>query len=313
MQPPPQSLVGRLAPSPTGLLHVGHARSFLLAWWSIRSRGGRIVLRIEDLDTERARPEFTAGILEDLEWLGMDWDDQPLIQSASQPDFERALNQLIESGHVYPCVCTRREVRDASAPHDEAPQSQTEAPYPGTCRGRFQTAAEATAQTGRQVCWRFRVPETPVLFEDLIAGSQSINLATQGGDFIVARRDGQIAYQLAVVIDDAKSAITEVLRGDDLLVSTARQILLYRALGLSMPTWAHTPLVIDNDQERLAKRTDALSLKALRASGVTLSQIIAWAAKSSGQAPIDHTSPQAFLAQFDLSLVPREPVQEPRF
>lgn len=336
--PPPVRLpVGRLAPSPTGRLHVGHARSFLLAWWSIRSRGGRMVLRVEDLDTERSRDEFTCGILEDLTWLGMDWDNEPVIQSRSQPDFEIALARLIQAGHVYPCVCTRREVREASAPHHESSLSQAtapegqggqgrlsqaaipnqlEAPYPGTCRDRFSSAAQAASQTGRQVAWRYRVPSRPVSFEDRIAGPQSIDLAAQGGDFLVARRDGVIAYQLAVVVDDSKSAISEVLRGDDLLVSTARQILIARALGHPLPSWAHAPLVQDTSQARLAKRTDALSLKSLRERGISAHQIIAWAAASSGQRAHSGTSPQNaadFLGTFNLANVPKTAVLEPTF
>ena len=303
-------LLGRLAPSPTGELHIGHARSFLLAWWSIRSRGGKLVLRYEDLDGERSRPEFFQGIDDDLRWLGIDWDGEAFVQSDGLGAIEAALASLVEARLVYPCVCTRREVREAwSAPHEGA--GHVASAYPGTCRGRFSSVAEALALTGRPAALRFAVPTTPVAIEDVLLGSLEIDLAAEGGDFVVARSDGVPGYQLAVVVDDAVQGVTEVLRGDDLVVSAARQALLIDALGLQRPTWAHVPLVLDSRGERLAKRAGSLSLAALRASGVRAHEVIAWAATSSGQtAPVEPRA-RDVLQQFDLAHLPLVPVGNP--
>jgi glutamyl-tRNA synthetase len=308
--PPP--LVGRLAPSPTGELHVGHARSFLLAWWSARSRGGEVQLRIEDLDGDRSAPEFVDGIVRDLEWLGMDWDGPPLVQSAGLERIRAGLDQLIDRGLVYPCTCTRREAREAaSAPHEGY---GGEPAYAGTCRGRYASLEAAEAESGRKAAWRFRVPDEPVAFEDRFLGALSIDLGIAGGDFVVARRDGLPAYQLAVVVDDAAGGITEVLRGDDLVTSCARQALLIDHLGLRRPTWVHVPLVVDAHGERLAKRVSSLSLAHLRASGVRADELIAWASTSSGQHLPRHRGrlrAADLLASFDLAALPHQPVTAP--
>lgn len=302
MSPPP---VGRLAPSPTGLLHLGHARSFLLAWCHTRSRGGRVLLRFDDLDGERARSEFEDAALRDLEWLGLDWDGAVTRQSQHGERFAAALHVLSERGLCYPCVCSRRDVQEAiAAPH----QGQAEARYPGTCKGRFQSLAQAQTETGKPASLRFAVPEAPVHFQDLLCGPQSVDVAGQVGDFIVARRDGSAAYQLAVVVDDAAQGVTEVVRGMDLLDSTARQWLLQRALGLLQPSWAHLPLVLDHSGRRLAKRSDDLSLQFLRESGVDPRAIVAWGAHSAGLDAADRCTPQELLKDFDLSRVDRRPV-----
>ena len=224
-----KELVGRLAPSPTGLLHVGHARSFLLAWWSVRSRGGRMLLRVEDLDRTRVKPGMTEACIEDLRWLGLDWDGPVRVQSEETADVRAALERLDELGLLYPCVCTRKEIELArSAPHAEEPG---EGVYPGTCRGRFASTREARSACHREPALRVRVPPDEIHTEDLLHGPRVTRLDHEVGDFPVTSRDGQVAYQLAVVVDDASQGVTEVLRGEDLLESTARQAFLLDSLG----------------------------------------------------------------------------------
>ena len=287
------TVVGRLAPSPTGLLHLGHACSFLMAWWSARSQGGRLLLRMEDLDGERCRPEFAAAILRDLEWLGLDWDGPVQLQSECAEAHAAALDSLRAAGLCYPCVCTRREIREAaSAPQAAAPRKHAEdvsQVYPGTCRRRFPGEAAALQAYGREAygreaAWRLRVPPGSITFEDGLYGPQAFAPAAEVGDFPIARRGGAAAYQLAVVVDDAAAGVTEVLRGRDLLPSTARQILLQQHLGLPSPSWTHLPLVLDEAGQRLAKRSGALSLKALREAGTDPRAIVSWVARVAGSA-----------------------------
>lgn len=274
---------GRLAPSPTGRLHLGHARSFLLAWWSARSRGGRVVLRMEDLDPDRSRPEHVDGVLRDLEWLGLDWDGPVLMQSARGEAYREALAGLEARGLAYPCVCTRREIEAAGqAPHRGEEAVDGTQRYPGTCRGRFRNIAEARTATGREPALRFLVREGPVRAEDELHGALEGDVQAQVGDFPVVRRDGVPAYQLAVVVDDAHQGVTEVVRGDDLLPSTLRQALLLEALGLPRPVWRHVSLVTDAQGRRLAKRSDDLALAHLREAGIAPGRIAAWAARSAG-------------------------------
>ncbi|HET9929936.1 MAG TPA: glutamate--tRNA ligase family protein, partial [Polyangiaceae bacterium] len=223
----PAPVIGRLAPSPTGLLHLGHARTFLVAWWSARSQHGRVVLRVEDLDGARSEQKYIDAALRDLEWLGLDWDGAPLIQSSGLPRLSAAIDGLVARGLAYPCTCTRGDIRNAqSAPQ----QGVTEPRYPGTCRGRYASLAEAEAQSGRPAGIRLRVPEGYVEFVDRLAGPQRFDVQAEVGDFLIARRNGAPAYQLAVVVDDAHQSVNEVVRGNDLLSSTARQIVLERAL-----------------------------------------------------------------------------------
>jgi len=299
-------IVGRLAPSPTGLLHLGHARSFLLAWWSVRSRGGRLVLRMEDLDGPRVRPGMVDATLRDLEWLGLDWDGEMLIQSSGFERMHAALARLSESGGLYACVCSRADVRSAaSAPQ----QGDTEVRYPGTCRGKFDSAKEAERATGRAVSLRFRVPEGALRVRDAFAPEASFDVAAEVGDFMVRKRDGTPAYQLAVVVDDAFQGVTEVLRGDDLLPSAARQWHLQQALGLGHPTWVHVPLVLDASGRRLAKRADDLSLCALRDHGVDPRAVVGWVAKQSGMRLAPRLRPHEALESWSLSRLPPGPVR----
>ncbi len=294
---PREPVVGRLAPSPTGHLHLGHARSFLLAWWSARARGGRVVLRLEDLDVERVRPGMVEATLEDLAWLGLDFDGPPVLQSSRAASHAEAVRSLLERGLVYPCVCTRRELAEAASAPNRGAASER---YPGTCRGRFATPAEAESATGRSAALRFLTPPGPVTFVDRLHGPQSFDVAAEVGDFPVTRRDGTLAYQLAVVLDDAADAITDVVRGDDLLPSTARQILLQRALHLPTPSYLHAPLVEDPTGRRLAKREDAASLASLRAQGLSLPPLLTWAATTLGlPLPPAPTHPATFLPLYD--------------
>lgn len=269
---------GRLAPSPTGRLHLGHARSFLFAWWHARSRGGRIVLRIEDLDRERVKPGYVDGVLADLAWLGLDWDGDTVLQSADTGALERALSDLVSRELAYPCVCTRAEVAALSAPH----ATDDETRYPGTCRGKWRTPEAAEAATGRTTAIRLAVEAGLVDVTDGLAGARSFDVAGTVGDFVLRRRDRAFAYQLAVVVDDARMGVDEVVRGADLLPSAARQKLVQRALGLAHPTWWHVGLVVDEAGERLAKRRGDLALASLRAEGVDPRALVAWAARSAG-------------------------------
>ncbi len=265
--------VGRLAPSPTGAQHVGNARTYLVAWLSARARGGGVVLRIEDIDSPRIKPGAVEQALDDLGWLGLDWDGTPLVQTRRFPFYQEALRRLQERELVYPCTCTRTDVeRAASAPH-----ADHEGPvYPGTCAGR--RAADAAGLGDRPFAWRFRVGDSPA-FVDLCRGPTHIDLRQAGGDFVVWKSAGTPAYQLAVVVDDAAQGVTEVIRGDDLVPSTPRQLLLYEALGLTSPSFAHVPLVVGPDGRRLAKRHGDTRLSALRAAGVrpeALLGLLAW-------------------------------------
>jgi glutamyl-tRNA synthetase len=298
---------GRLAPSPTGLLHLGHARSFLLAWWSIRARSGRIVLRIEDLDVPRVEPGMIDAMLRDLEWLGLDWDGAPRLQSSGLERLRAASQTLVDRGVAYPCVCSRGDVRIAlGAPHGGVGEVR----YPGTCRGRFTSIQDAAEQSGRAAALRLFVPPGPVTIDDLVVGARAFDVAAEVGDFVVMRRGGLPAYQLAVAVDDAFDGVTEVLRGDDLLPSAARQWHVQTALGLAHPTWAHVPLVVDAvSGQRLAKRHDALSLAELRTRGVDPRAIVGWAARTSGMDVARLISAAEGTRAFDLERLPRVPVR----
>jgi glutamyl-tRNA synthetase len=265
---------GRLAPSPTGQLHLGHARTFLLAWLHVRSRRGELCLRMEDLDASRCRPELASGMLRDLEWLGIDWDGPVVTQSARLDELRAAAARLHAAGFAYPCVCTRADLHRAlSAPQ----RGVDELRYAGTCRGK-----NASQLGGRPFALRFRVPTGPIRFVDGIAGELSFDVDADVGDFMIQNRAGVPSYQLAVVVDDAASGVNEVFRGDDLLSSTPRQILLIDALGLPRPRWYHAPLVLDSQGRRLAKRADDLALATLRAAGVDARAIVAWVLRSAG-------------------------------
>jgi glutamyl-tRNA synthetase len=297
------AVVGRLAPSPTGALHLGNARTFLLAWLSVRARGGTLLLRIEDIDGPRVKAEATAQAIADLHWLGLDWDGEPLVQSTRAAAHHLAAERLVAAGLAYPCVCSRSEIEQAaSAPHEGDDDGPV---YPGTCRGRFADLAAAKAATGRDAALRLRVDVEAVPFEDGFAGAQPGRIR---GDFVVQKRDGGPAYQLAVVVDDAATGVTEVLRADDLLPSTPRQLLLYRNLGLRAPRFVHVPLVVGGDGRRLAKRHGDTSLRHLRAAGVSAPQLVGWLAFTCALRPRGTAcAPRDLLRDFDLARLPPGP------
>jgi glutamyl-tRNA synthetase len=277
---------GRLAPSPTGLLHLGHARTFWIAAQRAAEHGGQLILRNEDLDVERCRPEFVTAMYEDLRWLGIDWSEgpdrggpfDPYLQSERREHYLAAWKGLRDRGLIYPCTCSRKDVAQAAG----APNEGDDEPlYPGTCRPKNRAGNAAALRAGAdeapaptQANWRFRVPDgEEIRFTDLHLGEQCMTAGHDFGDFMVWRRDDVPAYQLAVVVDDAAMRITEVVRGADLLKSTARQLLLFRALGLPVPDYYHCDLVRDEFGVRLAKRHDALSICKLRGMGWTPEQV----------------------------------------
>ena len=271
---PPGSYRGRLAPSPTGLLHLGHARTFWTAQERARAAGGTLLLRNDDLDTARCRPEFEAAMIEDMRWFGLHWEEPMVAQSGRTALYGAAFERLREAGAIYPCSCSRKDVLAAAgAPHEAADEPL----YPGTCRPENLSAAERGRRAAcprEEHSWRFRVPDgAPVEFRDGRFGPQRAIAGREIGDFLVWRKEGGPSYQLACVVDDAGMGITEVVRGADLLLSTFRQLLLYHALGLAPPAFHHCPLVTDDKGVRLAKRHDALALRTLREQGRTPEQL----------------------------------------
>lgn len=271
-------IVGRFAPSPSGRMHLGNIYTSLLSWLSVKARGGRWILRIEDLDPQRSKPEYALMIEEDLRWLGLEWDEGglwgkgpngPYVQSQRHHLYEEALERLKATGLCYPCTCTRADILATQAPHE----SDGRVVYKGTCRPpHLQYYPDATQRLQTSVpclpgaAVRLMVPDEEIVFTDRIKGYQSVNLAQHCGDFIVRRGDGAWAYQLAVVVDDALMGVTEVMRGDDLLLSAAQQIYLYRLLGYTPPEFAHIPLVCNDAGIRLSKRDKSLSMEYLRAN-----------------------------------------------
>lgn len=248
-------MTGRFAPSPSGRMHLGNVFSALMAWLSARSVGGEFVLRIEDLDPDRSRPEYIDALRDDLRWLGLDWDREMPLQSTRADVYAAQFSRL--QNLLYPCFCTRNELHAASAPH----ASDGTLLYAGTCRGL--TPAQIAAQT-RKPAWRIRVPDEVISYHDGVYGDISQDLQQECGDFILRRSDGVYAYQLAVVCDDALGGITQVVRGRDLLSSTPRQLWLYRRLGFPEPEFYHIPLLVAPDGRRLSKRERDLDMGALR-------------------------------------------------
>jgi glutamyl/glutaminyl-tRNA synthetase len=268
---------GRLAPSPTGLLHIGHAQTFWIAAQRAIERNGILILRNEDLDQQRSRNQFALAMIEDLRWLGIRWSEGPdcggrygpYVQSERRAHYLAAWRRLREAGFLYPCICSRKDLaQSTNAPND----TDDEPIYPGTCRGRAE-AAVFSEPAGMN--WRFRVPDGEIVeFLDLNLGRQQYAAGKDFGDFLVWRRDDIPAYQLAVVVDDAAMRVSEVVRGADLLKSTARQLLLMRALGWDPPQYFHCELVRDAAGVRLAKRHDALSVRQLREGGLTRTEVL---------------------------------------
>ena len=306
--------VGRLAPSPTGALHLGNARTFMIAWLRARSQGGRVVMRMEDLDHPRDKPGAAAAAVDDLQWLGFDWDVE-YVQSERRETYRGALSFLRERGLAYPCVCSRRDVEAAqSAPHDG-----DQLKYPGTCRGRFEGWDDAQAfldgEPGarRMPCWRFNVGSgAAVAFDDAFAGHFECDVAETLGDFPLARDPDGAGYTLACAVDDILMGVTEVVRGDDLLAATPAQVLLARALskwppaaGARPPSYCHVPLVVGPDGRRLAKRHGDTRIASFRAAGRAPEEVIGFLAATCGWAEKGEAiSLSDLVGRFDISTIP---------
>lgn len=295
--------VGRLAPSPTGALHLGNVRTFMIAWLRARKAGGRVVLRMEDLDHPKDKPGADVQAIEDLKWLGFDWDDE-YVQSRRKELYRAALEKLQAQDLVYPCVCTRKDVLAAQS----APHAGEQLYYPGTCREKHLAWTD-------KACWRFKTPEASrAEFDDVFAGRQVQNVAEKLGDFPLARDRYGAGYTLAVVVDDADMGVTEVVRGDDLLPATPAQILLQRALGLPTPEYCHVPLLVGPDGRRLAKRHGDSRIARYRAEGMKPEEILGRLAFLSGwREKYGPVSLPELLDAFDLTKLPHEPCQLSRF
>ena len=293
----------RIAPSPTGALHLGNLRTFLVNWAMARQRGWKIVLRIEDLDGPRVKPGSIEQCIDLLSWVGIDWDEGPLIQSEDLDPYESAMSQLARAGAVYPCDLTRTEIEAAaSAPQDGSGELRDPP--------ELRPPLSPTEFADRGTNWRFAVPDEPVRFRDEFAGEQSLSPYQSVGDFVVWTKRAQPSYQLAVVVDDARQGITHIVRGNDLLDSAARQILLYRALGLPEPSqWYHLPLIVGEDGKRLAKRHGDTRTATYRERGVSPERVIgllaSWCGITGGPEPM---SAAAFCEALDPARMPTEPV-----
>ncbi|MHC4391051.1 MAG: tRNA glutamyl-Q(34) synthetase GluQRS [Planctomycetota bacterium] len=301
---------GRLAPSPTGALHLGNARTFLIAWLRARQHGGTLVMRMEDIDSPRTKHGAEAAAYEALRWLGLDWDEgpalggdfAPYVQSGRLARYEAALRRLENAGLCYPCVCSRKEIAAAAS----APHGSDGPVYPGTCRDRFTSYQQAKEATGREPALRLRSDRLvesggAVGFIDRFAGSQSMQSGDLG-DFVVAKAGRAPAYQLACVVDDAAMRITEVVRADDLIPSTPRQLLLYRALGLTPPAFLHVPLVVGPEGRRLAKRHGDTRVLTLRDAGVSASRVVGLLAAWLGiPTSMGEATPQSLCEGFELA------------
>lgn len=303
--PPP---VTRLAPSPTGALHLGNARTFLVNWAMARRLGWRIVMRIEDLDGPRVKPGAIEGVIDTLHWLGIDWDEGPTVQSHDLAPYTDAMRQLAQRAMVYPCELTRTQIEAAaSAPHDvpDGAQPGHESRFPAELRPTLAARAFDHPETN----WRFATPPDTVEFVDGFAGPQRRTPAESIGDFVLWTKRAQPAYQLAVVVDDHRQGVTHIVRGDDLLDSAARQLLLYRALRLSPePTYFHFPLVIGPDGRRLAKRHGDTRIDHFRAQGTRPERVIALIARWCGIAGAEGMTAEELAARLDPASIPRSPV-----
>lgn len=310
------AVTGRFAPSPSGRIHLGNILCCLLAWLSARQKGGRVILRIEDLDIARCPRRYGEQMCRDIQWLGLDWDEGPVIGGPSGPYeqsrrtalYQAALRRLEAQGLVYPCFCTRAELHAASAPHREDGQVV----YPGTCRGlTAEQAAERARRTGRAPALRLWVPKEEITFTDGHMGEYREWLPADCGDFLLRRSDGIFAYQLAVVVDDAAMGVTEVVRGADLLASTPRQLLLYRLLGLEAPAFYHFPLLLGSDGQRLSKRNADAGLDTL-GERYTAPEILGKLAYLAGFNPsAEPRSGESLLEDFAWEKVPRADIRIP--
>jgi glutamyl-tRNA synthetase len=305
---------GRLAPSPTGAQHLGNARTFLLAWLYTRNRQGKLLLRIEDLDSPRIKKWATKQAIEDLRWLGLDWDIGPdhgtefpqMIQSLRVDRYLQVLEELKARELVYPCTCTRSDVeRAGSAPHESQMDGVI---YPGTCKKRNAQFAQKLVNDSASFSWRFRMPDKNVTWVDKFMGERTMNPATDLGDFVIAKSNGLPSYQLAAVVDDHDMGVTEVVRGDDLSPSTIRQLCIYESLEWSPPDMVHVPLVIGQDGRRLAKRHGDSRLSTMREKGVHAETIIGYLAWSCGLIEaFEPKKPSDLLGSDPLARLPHSP------
>lgn len=299
-------MAGRFAPSPTGELHVGNLRTALVAWLAARSQGLDFIVRMEDLDLVTSSREHEQRQLDDLAAIGLDWDGPVVRQSERFDRYQAAIETLREFGHVYPCFCTRREIRAeieaaAQAPHVHLPDGA----YPGTCRELSDDERVDREAAGRSPAWRLRTGGETIELDDRLAG----RFTGAVDDVVLARADGVPAYNLAVVVDDAAQGVSQVVRGDDLLPSTPRQVLLQRLLDLATPSYWHVPLVLGDDGERLSKRHGAVTLPALRAEGWTAADVVGVLARSLGLAGAgERVTAAALVDRFDPERVPRTAV-----
>ena len=297
----------RLAPSPTGNLHLGNARTFLVNWALARQQDWRIVLRIEDLDGARNKLGAAQRAIEILGWLGLDWDEGPYYQLDEESAYRGALRRLVARRAIYPCRCTRKQLEAASlsAPHGH----EFDLRYPGICRPTDDEPIDARLIGTEGVAWRVRVPEKLIVFDDRFAGQQDFNVQQTVGDFLVATRAGLTSYQLAVVVDDARQGIDRVVRGDDLLSSTPRQMLLYQLLELGdPPNYYHLPLVIGEDGRRLAKRHGENRLAHYHEQGVARERVLGLLGEWCGLGERRAMTREEFLERFDLAALPHEPI-----
>ena len=292
---------GRFAPTPSGRLHLGNILCAMLAYLSARSQGGRFLLRIEDVDVPRCPRRLAQQAIDDLRWLGFTWDEEPLYQSDRTEIYREALERLMADGHIYPCFCTRAQLMSLAAPN----LGDTQVVYNRACAALTPEEAAERAKT-RAPAMRLRVPEEEISFVDGLFGEQRENLARDCGDFILRRSDGLYGYQLAVVVDDALSGVTEVVRGRDILSATPRQLYLQRLLGAPQPAYVHIPLLTDARGRRLAKRDKDLDLTAL-SQRYTPEDILGWLACSAGLLPeVRPATLESLIAVFDWAKVKRD-------
>lgn len=301
---------GRYAPSPTGSLHLGNARTALVALWHARAQGGAFVLRVEDLDTGRSREAYVQTNLDELRWLGLEWDEGPDVGGPHAPYrqserfelYERALKRLEAAGHLFACYLSRKDLQGvASAPHGAAPV------YGPAQRALNERLSAQKRAAGKAPSLRFHAPCETLSFTDLLAGRITLNVQEEVGDVVVRRADGEWAYQLAVVVDDIAMGMTHVVRGDDLLPSTGAQLLLYRALGAAPPTFMHVPLLLEADGARMAKRKGSLTLSALKAAGIRPERVVGLLAYSLGLlAEPAEVTVQELTGGFDVKALNRE-------
>lgn len=289
---------GRFAPSPSGRMHLGNVFAAMIAWLSVRSQGGEMVLRMEDLDTQRTKPEYAGILREDLRWLGLDWDLETQPQSQRSGVYDRYFERLMDLGLLYPCYCTRAQLHSVNAPH----ASDGNYIYPGTCKGL------TAVPTGRSPAWRLEVPDREYGLTDLLQGEYTQNLKLECGDFLVRRGDGMYVYQLAVTVDDAEAGVTEVVRGMDLLSSSPRQMYLQELLGFQRPTYGHVPLLLSGDGRRLSKRNKDLDLGYLRGHA-TAEAVLGSLARAAGllERPV-RISARELVGEFSWKKLRKEPI-----